>query len=164
MTTPSAAAPATSPPLRSTGPKPAPEAHGARPSRRTAVAAAPATPERRNPARSPRSEPFPAAQSAASPPLPYREEASSADSAPSAGAPSSKQLASPVAAAKATTAAEARGSHVPERAVEDWIKRIRELNSEGRFDDAAKELAAFRAAYGKRAESLLPPDLRSVSR
>ena len=47
------------------------------------------------------------------------------------------------------------------RSVEDWIKRIRELRSAGRIDEATKEIVAFRSAYGERAESLLPADLRT---
>jgi hypothetical protein len=45
--------------------------------------------------------------------------------------------------------------------VEDRIKRIRDLKDQGRVDDAARELAAFRAAFGERADALLPPDLRT---
>lgn len=44
--------------------------------------------------------------------------------------------------------------------VEEWIKRIRDLKREGRVEEAAKELAAFRTAYGTRADALLPADLR----
>jgi hypothetical protein len=55
-------------------------------------------------------------------------------------------------AAKAKTAAP--------RSAEDWIRLIRELRNEGRIDQAAKELVAFRDAYGERADSLLPQDLR----
>ncbi|HSS69234.1 MAG TPA: hypothetical protein VLQ46_01115 [Casimicrobiaceae bacterium] len=47
------------------------------------------------------------------------------------------------------------------RSVEDWIKLIRELRSAGRIDEATKEIAAFRSAYGERADSLLPADLRA---
>jgi hypothetical protein len=46
------------------------------------------------------------------------------------------------------------------RSAEDWIKLIRELRNEGRIDEASKELVAFRSAYGARADSLLPQDLR----
>jgi hypothetical protein len=45
---------------------------------------------------------------------------------------------------------------------EEWIKLIRRLKSEGRNDEAAKELAAFRTAYGERADALLPADLRAA--
>jgi hypothetical protein len=46
------------------------------------------------------------------------------------------------------------------RSVEDWIKLIRDLRTEGKLTEAARELAAFREAYGERADSLLPQDLR----
>ena len=48
------------------------------------------------------------------------------------------------------------------RSAEDWIKLIRDLRAEGKLPDAAKELAAFRQAYGERADSLLPQDLREL--
>ncbi len=41
----------------------------------------------------------------------------------------------------------------------EWVALIRKLREEGRTDDAAKELAAFRVAYPDHAR-LLPPDLR----
>ena len=43
--------------------------------------------------------------------------------------------------------------------VPDWIALIRRLRDEGKSADAAKELAAFRAAHADH-EKLLPPDLR----
>jgi hypothetical protein len=49
------------------------------------------------------------------------------------------------------------------RSVEEWVKLIRQLRDERRFDEAAKELADFRAAYGERADALLPPDLRQFA-
>jgi hypothetical protein len=52
----------------------------------------------------------------------------------------------------------------PVKPPEEWIKLIRKLKSEGRNDDAARELAAFRAAYKERADALLPADLRAASR
>jgi hypothetical protein len=45
---------------------------------------------------------------------------------------------------------------------EEWIKRIRRMQDEGRKDDVVKELAAFRAAYKDRADALLPLDLREL--
>ncbi len=45
---------------------------------------------------------------------------------------------------------------------EEWIKRIRRMQDEGRKDDVAKELAAFRATYKERADALLPLDLREM--
>jgi hypothetical protein len=41
----------------------------------------------------------------------------------------------------------------------DWIALIRRLRDEGRNDEAAKELAAFRDAYPDH-QQRLPPDLR----
>jgi hypothetical protein len=49
------------------------------------------------------------------------------------------------------------------RSVDDWVKEIRRLRDEGRYDEAAKELAAFRSAYGERAEALLPADLKQFA-
>lgn len=48
------------------------------------------------------------------------------------------------------------------RPADEWIRLIRKLQSEGRNDDAVKELAAFRAAYKERADALLPADLRAI--
>lgn len=48
--------------------------------------------------------------------------------------------------------------------VDEWIKRIRALKTAGRLDEAAKELERFRAAYGERADALLPEDLRQFKR
>ncbi len=63
----------------------------------------------------------------------------------------------------AANAADASGGErakvQPKLAVSDWIALIRKLRDEGKTDDAAKELAAFRAAYPDH-ERLLPPDLR----
>ena len=47
----------------------------------------------------------------------------------------------------------------PRLPVAEWVALIRRLRDEGRVDDAAKELAAFRAAYADH-ERRLPPDLR----
>jgi len=59
--------------------------------------------------------------------------------------------------------AQPRAKTAPPRSVEDWIKLIRELRSEGRVDEARKEIGAFRSAYGEQADSLLPPDLREFA-
>jgi lipoate-protein ligase A len=67
-----------------------------------------------------------------------------------------------VAMAKVATADEAKAKEAAARSVEEWIKRIRDLKNAGRQDDAAKELAAFRTAYGERADALLPADLRAM--
>jgi hypothetical protein len=50
----------------------------------------------------------------------------------------------------------------PERPVAEWIALIRKLRTEGRTDEAAKELADFRSAHGANADALLPPDLRQA--
>jgi hypothetical protein len=47
----------------------------------------------------------------------------------------------------------------PKLVVPDWIALIRKLRDEGKMDEAAKELAAFRTAYPDH-ERLLPADLR----
>jgi hypothetical protein len=63
----------------------------------------------------------------------------------------------------ATNAADAsdgaRAKVQPKLAVPEWITLIHKLRDEGKTDEAAKELAAFRAAYPDH-ERLLPPDLR----
>ena len=46
-------------------------------------------------------------------------------------------------------------------APDEWIKRIRRLIAEGKNEDAARELLAFRREYKERSESLLPRDLRA---
>jgi hypothetical protein len=46
-------------------------------------------------------------------------------------------------------------------APDEWIKRIRRLIAEGKNDDAAKELIAFRREYKEQTETLLPADLRA---
>ena len=68
-----------------------------------------------------------------------------------------------VAIAKVAAADEARTKEVAAHSVEEWIKRIRDLKNAGRQDEAAKELAAFRAAYAERADALLPADLRAMN-
>jgi hypothetical protein len=61
-------------------------------------------------------------------------------------------------AASAPTTSASPGAP-PTLAVPDWVALIRKLRDEGRTDEAAKELAAFRAAHPDH-ERLLPPDLR----
>jgi hypothetical protein len=131
-----------------------------------AVAAAPAAPSR--------SEPFPAAPVPESRRDAYQEEGRQAANAPAgAAAPQVQrsasgasaepaQVQSRVEAAKVAHADEAKAKDASARSVEEWIKRIRDLKNEGRLDAAAKELAAFRAAYGERADALLPADLRAM--
>ena len=77
------------------------------------------------------------------------------------GAPlEEKPLRAKSALAKDASEAQVQAKTQP-RSVEDWIKLIRELRSAGRVDEATKEIAAFRSAYGERADSLLPADLRA---
>ena len=134
--------------------------------------------EERTPAPLPRSEPFPAS------PLPGNARRDANARAPTsqsdvpartaaaqaprtAGAPPPAQPAAGTAQAesrieaKVSSIDEAKSKDAAGLSVEDWIKRIRELKSTGRFDEAAKELAAFRSAFGERADALLPPDLRA---
>ena len=53
----------------------------------------------------------------------------------------------PGAAAVAGTAKSERSAAPAPRSVPDWIALIRKLRAEGRNEDAAKEIAAFRAAH-----------------
>ncbi len=67
----------------------------------------------------------------------------------------------PPATATGSVAASAQADalrHAP-LPVADWIALIRKLRAEGRSDDAARELAAFRKAYPDDLR-LLPEDLR----
>ena len=106
----------------------------------------------------PLSEPFPAAATA----QPRRE--TPLEASPAAKV-SAQEAAEPMAAqrrmsaARVATADTVSGGKASARTVDDWIKRIRELKNAGRLDEAAKELAAFRSAYGEHADALLPPDL-----
>jgi hypothetical protein len=63
------------------------------------------------------------------------------------------------AAAADSGAADARSKDRTPLPVGDWIALIRRLRAEGKTDEAAKELAAFRAAHADH-QKLLPPDLR----
>ncbi|HET7363692.1 MAG TPA: hypothetical protein VFJ70_09000, partial [Burkholderiales bacterium] len=71
-----------------------------------------------------------------------------------------RALAAPATPAKTTTLDEVKAKEAGASSVEAWVARIRELRARGEREAAAKELAAFRAAYGERASELLPPDLR----
>jgi hypothetical protein len=95
----------------------------------------------------------PAGQVAASPAMPPPR----APVATSAPAPPLAKMAG--AAAAYDAAAETRAKDRTALAVPDWIALIRRLRAEGKTDEAAKELAAFRAAHPEH-EKLLPPDLR----
>jgi hypothetical protein len=66
-----------------------------------------------------------------------------------------------VAATETDKAASERRKDAPPLAPDEWIKRIRRLIADGKNDDAAKELAAFRREYRERSDSLLPLDLRT---
>lgn len=77
------------------------------------------------------------------------------------GAPSEADARAPALLAKATPESERAKDSAP-RTPDEWIKLIRRLQSEGKKDDVAKELAAFRAEYKERADSLLPADLREL--
>lgn len=69
----------------------------------------------------------------------------------------------PMAMAKTAASPErAKDKDATIKPPEEWIKLIRRLKSEGRNDEATKELAAFRAAYKERTDSLLPADLREA--
>lgn len=106
----------------------------------------------------PSSNPFPAAAPAAQA---ARDENVAANAPPPAAAPAA-QLASRAALARSAPAVDTMTQTAAERRVEEWIKRIRDLKNAGRLDEAAKELAAFRSAYGAQADALLPADLRSA--
>ena len=71
-------------------------------------------------------------------------------------APLAKTAAGRAADAGADQARAKDGASLP---VADWIALIRRLRDEGRSVDAARELAAFRAAHADHAKQL-PPDLR----
>ena len=104
----------------------------------------------------PRSEPFPAAPPAAAPPAAApapRREVAAADE---------RQMRNQAALAKDAGGEFAKPRQVAARSVDDWIRLIRDLRLQGKLADATKELAAFRDAYGERADSLLPPDLREL--
>jgi hypothetical protein len=66
-----------------------------------------------------------------------------------------------VASVEADKAAPERRKDAAPLAPDEWIKRIRRLIAEGRNEDAAKELTAFRREYKERSDSLLPSDLRT---
>ena len=116
-------------------------------------------------------EPFPAAPpqpaatsapagSLAAPAPPSRPAAAAAQLPPEDAAARPAPLAK-TAAGRATDSAldEARTKDRAPLPVADWIALIRRLRDGGKSADAAKELAAFRAAYVDH-EKLLPPDLR----
>jgi hypothetical protein len=69
----------------------------------------------------------------------------------------------PMAVAKVSSLDELKAKEAGAESVEAWIARIRDLKSRNQLDAAAKEIANFRAAYGDRADALLPEDLRNVA-
>jgi len=138
----------------------------------------------------PRAEPFPAAPQSSAQSAPVeRRDASSSNANAMKSAPAREPAAAPSGAtprvagpprlagsavgeqraqrqamlSKDEAGAQPRAKTAPPRSVEDWIKLIRELRSEGRVDEARKEIGAFRSAYGEQADSLLPPDLREFA-
>ena len=108
---------------------------------------APSAPPASAPA--PRGEPFPATPPVAAA-APQREAAASEE----------RQMRVQTAMARSASNEAAKPKQAAARSAEDWIKLIRDLRAEGKTAEAAKELAAFREAYGERADSLLPQDLR----
>ena len=112
--------------------------------------AAPSTP---TPAMSPAPSSAPSAQLPISPPASFAEGTRTTRPATMRASPLAKT---------APAGAAADDSRIKDRAplpVADWIALIRRLRSEGNSDEAARELAAFRAAHTDH-EKLLPPDLR----
>ena len=121
----------------------------------------------------PRSEPFPAAPQAAE-----RPAAPTPESAPAPMArrdmaapeqppvqPRTMSAQRPTLQAQSAPAEVAGDAAKPgqTRSADDWIRLIRDLRREGKVAEATKELAAFREAYGARAESLLPAELRDLA-
>ena len=130
----------------------------------------------------PRSEPFPAAprdvaRRDTAVETQNATQASAAVNEPASAAAGARKIAGAVAPAPAALEEKRAQSQVSlakdadsgqikpksARSVDDWVKLIRQLRDERRFDEAAKELASFRATYGERADALLPPDLRQFS-
>ena len=62
---------------------------------------------------------------------------------------------------RADPAVDAKAKERARLPVADWIALIRKLRDEGRPDDVALELKAFRAVHAD-AQTLLPPDLRDA--
>jgi len=77
------------------------------------------------------------------------------DEAPSTQGPT------PASAARTSLEGQRAKDSAP-RTPDEWIKLIRRLQGEGRKDEVAKELTAFRAEYKERANALLPADLREI--
>lgn len=90
---------------------------------------------------------------AASPPLPASAPARRMQEADGRGARADSL------AGSGDATADGNAKAAPKLPVAEWIALIRRLRDEGRTDEAAKELAAFRDAYADHGR-LLPPDLR----
>jgi hypothetical protein len=161
----------------------APAAASAAPSEREPPAAPAERQQRAAPAFASTPDPFPAAakppaenaaaggQVAASPPV-SAQRAPAPASGPAAASEPAPAPAPALAAASAPALAKVAGAAAADNGVAetrakdrkplpvaDWIALIRRLRVEGKTDEAAKELAAFRAAHPEH-EKLLPPDLR----
>ena len=84
----------------------------------------------------------------------------SAARAPAAAqAPAAAPLAKMAGRADERAIDDARAREAKPLLVPEWIALIRRLRADGKQEEAAKELAAFRAAHPDH-QKLLPPDLR----
>jgi hypothetical protein len=113
--------------------------------------------EQASPSLAPRQPPSPSPPSATAP-APMPPAASLDESSRFAATPAAR----PRFAAKAVTEGAVTEGRAKDRAplpVSDWIALIRRLRDEGNVGEAARELAAFRAAHADH-EKLLPTDLR----
>ena len=148
--TPAAVAPGSADPSSATHSVPFPAASPPRDKldaqAQAAAGAPPGTPE---------SRPAPALASP-SQPAPPPSAPSAGALAPNAPAPVERRM----AMAKTAAGEIKREADAQSRPVDEWIKLMRRLIAEGKPAEAAKELAAFRAAYKERADALLPSDLR----
>ena len=122
--------------------------------------AAPASPKLREQTQPPNAGA--SAQQASAPPAEDERKTSPA----AAGALAARREAAPSngepALAKSVRDSAAVTEDAQPRTVDEWIRLIRRLKTEGRNDLAAKELAAFRTRYQERADALLPADLREM--
>jgi resuscitation-promoting factor RpfA len=116
------------------------------PSRASAQESAPAAPP---PARE-------SAQKLASPPSPPAAPMNAESARRDAGQSAAGALDRAAAPALAKSAIK---DEMDARRADEFVARIRRLRSEGRSEEAARELAAFRAAFAD-ADARLPPDLR----
>jgi hypothetical protein len=105
---------------------------------------------------SPRQTPAPESRAPAKRELASEKTSAMAEPFPAAPPPPAKMAAGRTADARADEAGVKYRAPLP---VPEWIALIRRLRDEGKSADAAKELAAFRAAHADH-DKLLPPDLR----